>query len=180
MNPSLWFFPPRTWIYGVGVEVCGGPGGPQGRRARPRGWACPHPCGQGVGPLHLNLSPIFFINSKTYLREVSGLPRTFYSAQKYTMAILLKTVPVRVSSIQIMQIRVQNKGKRVWKSTYDGDVSTPPSLTHCLSSSNSVDKLKVTKKNFYKLGVDLVVVNMSNWCSGLQQRLWTNHIHNNI
>ena len=39
------------------------------------------------------------------------------------MAILLKTTLVRVSSIQIMQIRVQNKGKRVWKSRYDGDVS---------------------------------------------------------
>ena len=39
------------------------------------------------------------------------------------MAILLKTASVRVSSIQIMQIRVQNKGKRVWKSRYDGDVS---------------------------------------------------------
>ena len=38
------------------------------------------------------------------------------------MAILLKTVSVRVRSIQIMQIRVQNKGKRVWKSRYDGDV----------------------------------------------------------
>ena len=39
------------------------------------------------------------------------------------MAILLKTVSVRVSSIQIMQVRVQNKGKRVWKSRYVGDVS---------------------------------------------------------
>ena len=57
------------------------------------------------------------------------------------MAILLKTASLRVSSIQIMQIRVQNKGKRVWKSRYDGEVSTPPSLKPCLSSSNSVDKL---------------------------------------
>ena len=39
------------------------------------------------------------------------------------MAILLKTASVRVSSIQIMQIRVQNKGKSVWKSRYVGDVS---------------------------------------------------------
>ena len=39
------------------------------------------------------------------------------------MVILLKTVSVRVSSIQIMQVRVQNKGKSVWKSRYDGDVS---------------------------------------------------------
>ena len=41
-----------------------------------------------------------------------------------TMAILLKTMSVRVSSIQIMQVRVQNKGKRVWKSIYDDDVSS--------------------------------------------------------
>ena len=40
-----------------------------------------------------------------------------------TMAIPLKTTLVWVSSIQIMQIRVQNKGKRVQKSRYDGDVS---------------------------------------------------------
>ena len=39
------------------------------------------------------------------------------------MAILLKTASVRVSSIQITQVRVQNKGKSVWKSRYDGDVS---------------------------------------------------------
>ena len=73
------------------------------------------------------------------------------------MAILLKTTSVRVSSIQIMQDRVKNKGKRVWKSRYDGDLSTPPSLTHCLSSSNSVDKLKVIKKNFYKLCLILLL-----------------------
>ena len=29
----------------------------------------------------------------------------------------------RVSSIQIMQVRVQNKGKSVWKSRYDRDIS---------------------------------------------------------
>ena len=40
-----------------------------------------------------------------------------------TMVILLKTASVRVSSIQIMQVRVQNKGKSVWKSRYDRDVS---------------------------------------------------------
>ena len=39
------------------------------------------------------------------------------------MAVLLKTALVRVSFIQIMQVRVQNKGKSVWKSRYDGDVS---------------------------------------------------------
>ena len=39
------------------------------------------------------------------------------------MESLLKTTSIRVSSIQIMQVRVQNKGKSVWKSRYDGDVS---------------------------------------------------------
>ena len=47
--------------------------------------------------------------------------------------VLLKTAPVRVSFIQITQVRVQNKGKSVWKSRYIGDVSTrhcfpPPSV----------------------------------------------------
>ena len=37
------------------------------------------------------------------------------------MAILLKTASVQLSSIQIMQVRVQNKGKSVSKSRYDGD-----------------------------------------------------------
>ena len=37
------------------------------------GRARPHLCGQGVGPLWLILSPVFFIYSKTCLREVSGL-----------------------------------------------------------------------------------------------------------
>src|SRR3954463_11976978 len=39
------------------------------------------------------------------------------------MESLLKRASVRVSSIQIMQVRVQNKGKSVWKSRYDGDIS---------------------------------------------------------
>ena len=73
------------------------------------------------------------------------------------MAILPKTTLVRVSSIQIMQVRVQNKGKSVWKSRYDGDVSNPPSLNLCLSSSNSVYKLKVIKKHFYKLCLILLL-----------------------
>ena len=52
------------------------------------------------------------------------IPRTFIFAKNNTMAILLKTASVRVSSIQIIQVRVQNKGKSVWKSIYVGDVST--------------------------------------------------------
>ena len=42
------------------------------------------------------------------------------------MVVLLKTASVRVSFIQIMQVRIQNKGKSVWKSRYVGDVSPAP------------------------------------------------------
>ena len=73
------------------------------------------------------------------------------------MAILLNTASVRVSSIQIMQVGVQNKGKSVWRSRYVGDISNPPSLNIRLSLSNTVDKLKVIKKNFYKLCLVLLL-----------------------
>ena len=111
-----------------------------------------------MGPLVLILSPVFFIFSKSYLHGFSGHSENFYFCTKITpLAVLLKTAPVRVSSIQIMQVRVQNKGKSVWKSIYDRDVSTPPSLNLCLFSSNSVDNLKVIKKIFYKLGLLLLL-----------------------
>ena len=45
-----------------------------------------------------------------------------------------------------------------WESRYGGNVSTPPSLNLCLSSRNSVDKLKVIKKNFYKLCLILLQI----------------------
>ena len=52
------------------------------------------------------------------------IPRTFiFCTINNTMVVLLKTASVRVSFIQIMQVRVQNKGKSVWKSRYVGDVS---------------------------------------------------------
>ena len=124
----------------------------------PRGAGTPPPSWIGCGPPGLDSFAVFFINSKTILREVSGHSENFYFCTKNnTMAILLKTASVRVSSIQIMQVRVQNKGKSVWKSRYVGEVSTPPSLNLCLSSSNSVNKLKVIKKNVYKLSLLLLL-----------------------
>ena len=39
------------------------------------------------------------------------------------MVVVLKIASVRVTFIQIMQVRVQNKGKCVWKSRYIGDIS---------------------------------------------------------
>ena len=158
MKLSLWFISPRKQIYGVGFEVSGHPGGSRGRGAHPGEGRSPHSCGQGVGPLTLILSLVFFINSEKLLR---GFFRSFrellFLHKNNTMAVLLKTAAVRVSCIHITQGRVPNKGKSVWTCRYDGDVSTPPSLNLCLSSSNSVDKLKVIKKNFYKLCLHLLL-----------------------
>ena len=72
MNSSPWFFSPRIGLYGVGVEVGGAPGG------------APPPLWLGCGTLLLILSPIFFINSKTCLREVSGHSDNFYFCTKIT------------------------------------------------------------------------------------------------
>ena len=112
-------FSPRNGIYRVAVEF----GGASGGRAQGKGRA-PHPHGQGVVSMALILSPVFFIFSKSYLRGFSGHSENFCFLHKNnTMAVLLKTTSVRVSFVQIMQVRVQNKGKSVWKSRYVGDVS---------------------------------------------------------
>ena len=118
----------------------------------PRGAGAPPTLVDRCGPPDMDFS------SSIFLIFQIDVPWSFRSFRELlflhinnTMESLLKTASVRVSSIQIMQVRVQNKGKSVWKSRYVGDVSTPPSLNLCLSSSNSVDKLKVIKKNFYKL-----------------------------
>lgn len=145
MNSSFCFFSPWNTIYRVGVGVGEATGGPRGRGRAPtlveRWWA----------PWPSSFAGIFHIFWKVTPWSFRSFRELLFLHKNNTMAILLKTASVRVSSIQIMQVRVQNKGKSVWKSRYDGDVSTPPSLNLCLSSSNSVDKLKVIKKNFYKL-----------------------------
>ena len=152
MISSLWFFSHRNSIYGGGVRVGEATGGPRGRGARPRvGRHAPHPRGKVVAPWPSSLAGIFLIFWKVSPWSFRSFRERLFLHINNTMVILLKTASVRVSSIQIMQVRVQNKGKSVWKSRYVGDVSTPPSLNLCLSSSNSVDKLKVIKKNFYKL-----------------------------
>ena len=71
-------FSPRDGIYGVGVEVGGALGGPRDRGARP------HPRGQGVGPLVLILSPVFFIFSKSNLRGFSSHSENFCFYTKIT------------------------------------------------------------------------------------------------
>ena len=145
MKLSVWFFSPRDGIYGVGVEVGGGPGGPRDRGRAPtlvdRVWP----------PWSSSFASIFYIFQNLSSWSFRSFRELLFLHINNNMAILLKTASVRVSSIQIMQVRVQNKVKSVWKSRYGGHVSTSPSLNLCLSSSNSVDKLKVIKKNFYKL-----------------------------
>ena len=140
---SLIFFSPKAniWSWSWRRRATRGPM----RQGRAQGGA-PHPHEQGVGPLAFifgdNFS-LFFLRCSV---EFQVIPRIFiFCTKNNTMAILLKTASVRVSSIQIIQVRVQNKGKSVWKSRYDGDVSTPTSLNPCLSLSNSVDKLKERK-----------------------------------
>ena len=150
MNLSLWFFSPRTWIYRVVVEVGGASGSPRDRGARPRGGA-PTLVRRVWAPWSSSFARIFYYFQIDVPWSFRSFRELLFLHKDNTLAILLKTMSVWVSSIQIMQVRVQNKGKSVWKSRYDGDVWTPQSLNLCLSSSNSVDKLKVIKKNFYKL-----------------------------
>ena len=64
-------FSPRDGIYGVGVEVGGGPGG-----SRDRGRA-PLSRGQALGPLALILSPKILINSEKSLCGFAGHSENF-------------------------------------------------------------------------------------------------------
>ena len=70
-----------------------------------------------------SFASIFYIFQIYSLLIFRSFRELLFLHKNNTMAILLKTASVRVSSIQIMQVRVQNKGKSVWKSRYDGDVS---------------------------------------------------------
>ena len=118
----------------------------------PRGAGAPPPSWKGCGAPGLDsFTSIFYYFQKYSPWSFRLFRELLFLHKNNTMAILLKTPSVRVSSIHIMQVRVQNTAKSVWKSRYDGDISTPPSLNLCLSSSNSVDKLKVIKKHFYEL-----------------------------
>ena len=74
---SLIFFSPNTniWSWSWGRWSSRGP---------TRQGARPHPRGQGVGPLTLFLSPVFFIKSKKLLRGFSGHSENFYFCTKIT------------------------------------------------------------------------------------------------
>ena len=120
----LLFFSLENWIYSVGIRSDGATWAPRGTRARLGGgppWClvgsrCPPPVGLG--------SSIFYLFHKKSPKSFVQLELLFLHKNN-TMVVLLKTASVRVSFIQIMQIRVQNKSKSIRKSRYDRDVSTP-------------------------------------------------------
>ena len=68
---SSLIFSPRDGIYGVGVEVGGASGGPRDRGA------CPHPHGQGVGPLVFIFGKDFLLFFLRCSLEFQVIPRTF-------------------------------------------------------------------------------------------------------
>ena len=67
----------RDGIYGVGVEVGGGTGGPRDRRVRPRGGGRPPVSLIACGPLALILSPKILINFEKCLRGFPGHSENF-------------------------------------------------------------------------------------------------------
>ena len=111
----------------MGTTHQGAPGG---------GWHALLYCAQPGLPLRCFFgSNIFYIFQNKSPKSFIPFRELLFLHKNNTMVVLLKTTSVRVSSIQIMQIRVQNMGKRVRKSRYIGDVSHPlfclnPSVCH--------------------------------------------------
>ena len=104
--------------------------GPTRQGARPRGAGAPPPSWTRCGPPDVDSSScIFNIFQKYVPWSFRSFRELLFLHINNTMESLLKTVSVRVSSIQIMQVRVENKGKSVWKSRYGGDESSPPGIS---------------------------------------------------
>ena len=83
--------------------------------ARPGGRRAPTLMARVWAPCPWSFASIFYYFQKYALWSFRSFQELLFLHINNTMAILLKTASVRVSSIQIMQVRVQNKGKRVWK-----------------------------------------------------------------
>jgi hypothetical protein len=145
------FFLQKIGFYRVRDSVSGATRWAQLTWARQEGTRPSGLCSPRDPPPVVLGSSIFLLFHKKSPKSFVPFRELLFLHKNNTMVVLLKTASVRVSFIQIMQIRFQNNSKSVRKSRYDGNVSTPPSLNLCLSSSNSVDKLKVKMKNFYEL-----------------------------
>ena len=106
MKLSLWFFSLKIGVYNGGIRVSGATRWAQPTRARPSGCCSPWP--PSLVDFGSNNSHIFWNNSP---KSFVTFRELLFLHKNNTMVVLLKTALVRVSSIQIMQIRVQNKGK---------------------------------------------------------------------
>ena len=107
-------FSPRTCIYRVGVEVGGAVGGPRDRGARPGGGRAPTLLDRVWAPWSCFFHQYFLYFPKVISVDFQVIPRTFvFCTINNTMAVLLKTASVWISFIQIMLVRVRNKGKSV-------------------------------------------------------------------
>ena len=121
-------FSPRKQIYRVGVGVGGAPGGPRGRGRAQGDSRAPTLVARVWAPWSSSFARIFLLFLRRRSVKFQVIPKLLFLHINNTMESLLKTASVRVSSIQIMQVRVQNKGKSVWKSRYDGDISASTNI----------------------------------------------------
>ena len=91
-------------IYSAEIRVSGAMWAPQATRAHPgASWAPGGPPPVGL------CSSIFYLFRKKSPKNFVQFRELLFLHKNNTMVVLLKTASVRVSFIQIMQIRVQNK-----------------------------------------------------------------------
>ena len=130
MISSPWFFSPWNSIYGggVGVGVREATGGRRGRGRALGGQARPTLVDRCWAPWPSSFAGIFYIFQNVAPWSFWSFRECLFLHINNTMVILLKTASVCVISIQIMQVRVQNKGKSVWKSRNNRDVSVNISI----------------------------------------------------
>ena len=147
---SPWFFSGKIGFYSIGFRVCGATRWGQPTWACLEGgapwWVVP-PRGPSLVGLGSRNSHLFHKKSSQSFVPFREL---LFLHKNNTMVVLLKTTSVRVSFIQIMQIRVPNKSKSVWKSRYGGHVSVPPPQV-TLGSRNSLYLYKISSQSFLPL-----------------------------
>ena len=148
---SLIFFS-KIGIYRVRVVVCGATRWVQPtwvrqeRGARPGG-LCPP---RGPSPVGLGSRNSYYWYKKSSQNFVPFRELLFLHKNN-TMVVLLKTTLVRVSFIQIMQIRVQNNRKLLGKVDMMETYQFPQASTFAFPQAIQLINWKWKRKNFYKL-----------------------------
>ena len=148
MNPPM-IFRSRALSSPKG-NVGGRPRWPRHTWARAHPWSRPSMAWspRAATPTPLLAPWVFRWNMTIAIKIGVFLESWLFCTKEDTRAILLKTALVRVSCIQIIQVRDQTTTKVFGKVDTSWTYQLPPSLAYCLSSSNSVDKLNAIKKNF--------------------------------